>query len=374
MAFTFLHTADWQIGKSFSGFDPDRTSLLKHARLTAVDRLAAAARAGGARDVVVCGDVFDSAGLPERLLREVLSRLAAYGDIVWHLLPGNHDPARDDGVWRRLVAIGVPDNVKLLLTAAPQPVGDTAVLLPAPLTARAVSADPTLWMDQAESDRRLIRIGVAHGSTQGFGSAGAAAVGIDPARRATAQLDYLALGDWHGWREVAAGIWYSGTPEPDQFPENTPGHALLVTIEAPGQPPRVTPVATALHTWIKRKVAVRGPLDLQPLIEEMDALGAAKANVLLEVTLAGTVSLASDAAISARLDELAPSLFHLRVRREELKLVDETAAADALRDPQLARIAARLEALRQGDESPEIAEAALRRLYALSRTAEGSSA
>ena len=48
MALTLLHTADWHIGKPFGGFEPDKAGVLGHARLTAIDRLADAARGHGA--------------------------------------------------------------------------------------------------------------------------------------------------------------------------------------------------------------------------------------------------------------------------------------------------------------------------------------
>ncbi len=371
MTFTFLHTADWQIGKPFGGLDADRASILKHARLTAIDRLADAAVAGGARHVVVCGDVFDAPGLADRVLRETLARLVAHQELTWHLLPGNHDPARADGIWQRISAIGVPGNVRLLLSAAPQHLAPDVVILPAPLMSKAVSHDPTLWMVDAVTAPGVIRIGVAHGSTQGFGSNATASVGIDPGRRASAGLDYLALGDWHGVREVAAGTWYSGTPEPDQFPDNDPGFALLVTIDGAGAEPRVTKVATAMHTWLKRAVTVAGVADLDPLAAELTAFGPGKASLLLELTLRGTVSLEADAAIAVRLQELEPSLFHLRVRRDELMLAARDDEITGLRDPQIARVAEQLIELRKGAQDPAIAEGALRRLYAICRQATG---
>ncbi len=48
MAFTFLHTADWQIGKRFGAFPADKAAMLRDQRLHAVDRLAAAAMVAGA--------------------------------------------------------------------------------------------------------------------------------------------------------------------------------------------------------------------------------------------------------------------------------------------------------------------------------------
>ena len=44
VTFTFVHTADWQIGKTFGAFPEEKASVLRHARLDAIDRIAEAAR------------------------------------------------------------------------------------------------------------------------------------------------------------------------------------------------------------------------------------------------------------------------------------------------------------------------------------------
>jgi DNA repair exonuclease SbcCD nuclease subunit len=371
MAFTFLHTADWQVGKTFGGFDPEKASLLRHARLSAIDRLAAAAAQVGARDIFVCGDIFDSAGLPDLMLRATLAKLANHPECVWHLLPGNHDPARPDGVWRRIATIGLPGNVRLLLKPEPVAIAAGVVVLPAPLLAKAVGSDPTAWMDAASTPPGAVRIGIAHGSTQGFGSSGLASVGIDPGRRKSARLDYLALGDWHGVREIARGVWYAGTPEPDQFPDNEPGFALAVTIDRAGAEPRVEAIPTGMYRWVKSCLSIAAIADLAPVEAEIGGAGAAKSNLLVELELRGTVSLATDAEITARLVSLEPSLFHLSVRREDLKLDAGGADIARLHDPQLVRVAEGLEGMRTSDTEGAIAEGALRRLFALSRQLEG---
>ncbi len=372
MAFTFLHTADWHIGKTFGSFEPEQQSILRRARLAAIDRLAEAAASHGAAHVVVCGDVFDAPGLADDQLLATLARLSGHGTLTWYLLPGNHDPARNDGVWSRIAKFGLPKNVQLLLSPTPVAISPNVVLLPAPLASKAVSSDPTAWMDDASTPAGTIRIGVAHGSTQGFGSAGAASVAISPQRRVSARLDYLALGDWHGVSEIAAGVWYSGAPEPDQFPDNEPGYALAVTIDAAGAVPRVQRTATASHTWMKRSYVVARADDLSALEAEIASLGPAKSNVLLELTLTGIVSLEEDAAIATRLAALEPALFHLRRRLDDLRLDAGTNDLASLADPQLQAVAQQLVAMRDGGDNKDIAEGALRRLFTLARQAEGA--
>ena len=98
MRFAFIHTADWQIGKRFGAFEAEKAAVLREQRLGAVDRLAKAARASGAATVLVAGDVFDSETVTDALVARLLSRLTGHNNLVWHLLSGNHDPARAGGV------------------------------------------------------------------------------------------------------------------------------------------------------------------------------------------------------------------------------------------------------------------------------------
>ncbi len=213
----FVHTADWQIGKAFGGFPPEKQGVLRDARLSAVDRIAVIAHGHGATHVLVAGDVYDSETLPARDVMRLIERLKAHAPLVWLLLPGNHDPDRYGGLYERLLRSGLPVNVRLCREARPISLAPGVVVLPAPLKSRAETGDPTAWMDHAETPGEPIRIGLAHGSVQGFGSSSEAAARIDPLRLRSAGLAYLALGDWHGTKKVAEGVWYAGTPEPDRY-------------------------------------------------------------------------------------------------------------------------------------------------------------
>ena len=55
---SFLHTADWQIGRVFSQFEPDDAAALFEARFAVVERLAAIATERRVDAVLVAGDVF----------------------------------------------------------------------------------------------------------------------------------------------------------------------------------------------------------------------------------------------------------------------------------------------------------------------------
>jgi DNA repair exonuclease SbcCD nuclease subunit len=369
MRFTFLHTADWQIGKRFGSFPGDKPAVLRDRRLEAVDRLAEAALAGGCSAVLVAGDVFDGETVPEALTGKLLARLKSHGGLAWHLLPGNHDPARAGGVWAAVAAGGVPSNVRLHLEPRAAEIAPGVVLLPAPLTSKRTETDPTAWWDGVATEG-AVRIGLAHGSVQGFGSGGDANVPIDPARVKSARLSYLALGDWHGTTRISERAWYSGTPEPDGFRDNDPGNALLVRIDG-AVAPGVQRVRTAHYTWMRRTLKIDAAQGLDAIEADVSAQGVQAARCLLALELQGLVPLAERAAIEERLAKLAPQLFHLACDFEGLATFTAAADVDALGSPALAGIARRLKARAdEGGAEATVAQRALHRLFALARQCE----
>ncbi|MFN5695903.1 MAG: exonuclease SbcCD subunit D, partial [Cyanobacteriota bacterium] len=94
---TFLHTADWQIGKPYARVtDPDKRSRLRQVRLEAIERIGATA--AGASFLVVAGDLFDS---PTPARSDVSAVCAAIGRLELPVLviPGNHDHGAPGSVW-----------------------------------------------------------------------------------------------------------------------------------------------------------------------------------------------------------------------------------------------------------------------------------
>ena len=300
--FRFLHTADWQLGKPFGRLPPEVRTLLQEARLEAIDTLAAAAREVGAQHVLVAGDVFDCAEPGDRVWRTACNKMSASPDLRWWLLPGNHDPARADGLWSRL-ARDPPANVAALLTPEPAEVQPGVWILPAPLTHRRSSADATAWFDVAKTPPGAVRIGLAHGSVQGFGSQTPNnPVAPDRARRAG--LDYLALGDWHGQVRIDERTWYAGTPEPDRFKVDDTGRALVVAAGA-GEPPRVEGVGTGRYIWLKAELRLDSLADLGRFRSQLAASHPLN-RLLLELTITGALSLSERVEVGAQLrDQLA---------------------------------------------------------------------
>jgi len=248
MAFTFIHTADWQLGKSFGQFPEDIGGALRLARQRVISKIAEAATAAGAKHVLVAGDVWDSAIPSNTTLRQPLTIMGEAAELQWWLLPGNHDPDGPDGLWDRIDTIK-PANVRTLRSAEAVEIKKGVFILPAPWTRIQHGRDLTDWMPACETAKGALRIGLAHGGVRGFGSEGEGAREIIPPDRAeTARLDYLALGDWHAHAEISTRAAYPGTPEPDRHKVGARGQVLAVTLEV-GKAPVVETVPTASYDW-----------------------------------------------------------------------------------------------------------------------------
>jgi DNA repair exonuclease SbcCD nuclease subunit len=362
----FLHSADWQIGKVYKQFGA-KEEALRQARLKAIERLGELARENGATHVLVAGDVYDSEAPNPVTLRAPIERMKLFPDIHWHLLPGNHDPYRPEGVWDRVAQLGLPGHVHLHLTPAAAPLDGGAFLLPAPLIRKTEFDDVTAWMDLAPTPDGALRIGLAHGSVTNFGNEGEATNPIDPARPAKARLDYLALGDWHRTLRVGPAAWYAGTPEPDRAGGQERGTALLVDIAGSGAPATVTPLITGTYRWITRTERLSDAATLADM-EQRLRNEPNLACLIVRLQLDGSLPIAAYAELQRRLVDMEAAVFHLDIDEESLVARPTEADMESIDfDGVLRRAANRLRGvLDDATQAPDMrhrAEEALVELY-----------
>lgn len=364
---TLVHTSDWHIGKAFSGFDGDVPATLRRARLDGIDRIVAVAKEAGARCVLVAGDSFDAPAVSDLTLRHALSRLASAPHLAWHVIPGNHDPDQPGGIFDRLVALGVPDNVRLHRSPGPVEMAPGVHLLPAPLKAKATAIDPTAWMDQAATPDGHARIGLAHGAVRDFSvlsrTAGMAAEPIAPSRAASAGLAYLALGDWHGTQEVAPATWYSGTHEPDAFAATERGSVLVARLDG-GHLASVEVRPTRHFTWTERTIAMTAGADLSAVERALRDAGPARDRLVLRIAITGAATLDEIGAIERRLAAIAGEVMALDADLSQLTVIAGGEALEACGDRRLTQIASRLAARSAAGDGPAF-DTALRLLHRL---------
>lgn len=373
----FIHTADWQLGKPFSRVDdPDGQALLRQERLSAIDRIGKVARERQASFIVVAGDVFDSHLPPPRLISTALERIGQL-PVPVYIIPGNHDYGGPGSLWlsdhMRREQQALAPNLTVLLHAEPIE-RDNAILLPCPLQHKKVATDPTAWLhalDFAALDERP-RIVLAHGSTVNFQAevdtedepGQTNFINLERLQPQLAEMDYIALGDWHGFVQAGEKAWYAGSHETDRFPktDQLPGHVALVKVSRGGAP-QVEAVPTGAVRWIEHSetfVASTGPDQLSASLERLR--GDTGSKLMLKLHLDGHLSLEGQTALQTILSTWSARTIHLRVDSQvALQPSDDELAALTTRsdDPLISGVAQSLtDALATEGEDAEVAEIA----------------
>jgi hypothetical protein len=324
---TFIHSADWQLGKPFSRVaDDEKRSRLRQERIAAIRRIGDVVRGHNAAFVVVAGDVFDSNSPTNATVSDACEAIRSIGVPVY-VIPGNHDHGGPGTVWSqsfflRERADRAP-NLRVLLD--PEPVAEAGyVLFPCPLGHRQSGADPCAWIrgyDFSALDDRP-RIVLAHGSTLNFKQesdeedGGRQANLIELDRLPLSQLDFIALGDWHGMVQAGDKASYSGSHETDRFPKDgqTTGQVLVVQA-ARGSMPVVQPRQTGRTRWFAHAETFAtdaGPAALKDALNQR--VGDADRGLsLLKLSLAGSLGLAGHAELARILECWQSGLLDLRL-------------------------------------------------------------
>jgi len=382
VALKLIHTADWHLGMTFPAFDADARLRLSRARLEVVDRILGLAERHVAHAVLCAGDLFDDPDPPRQWWEGLAQKLSArrWTNRPLFLLPGNHDPITQNGVYSKNhpFRAALPDWVFIVdRDDFTFELEGGAVLYAAPCRSRSESRDLCLSLlpERAPGDDR-IRIGMVHGQT--FDLPGCQ-MNFPIARDAAEVkgLDYLAIGDTHGFRDVTpnahAPTVYPGAPEPTHFGEKLPGHAVVAYFPKDRRRRalvREEPVAH--YTWEVATVTsleeleslaardlsqhvLRLVLDLRGRVDELDAIE----RILVE--LSGTEALHGKVGVL--------QLERARVELESANVEDALEGAPEL----LRSVAARLRALelQHGTDSVEgdLARRALFQLFRLTREA-----
>ena len=381
----FLHTADWQLGKPFAGIDDSqKRALVQQERLQVIRRIGDAAQAHQAEFILVAGDLFDSTTASGATVAAACSAIGQLGIPVL-AIPGNHDHGGPGGLWDQPFfqqeQASLAPNLRVLLK--PEPVElDSAWIFPCPLLKRAEATDTTTWLRLPEAlagcSPDKPRIVLAHGSTQGFTGQleddeadGEATNQIDLSRLPDGAFDYVALGDWHGTKQVTSTAWFSGTPELDRFPKgegHDPGNVLAV-VAGRGQPPTVTSVRTARFGWRVLCFDFAADASLAVFRERIAELIGQRANEdLLRLELTGSLGVEAASQLELLLESLQARLLRLKLanRVAVAPTADEIQALTQRPfDPLTTRVASELVARAAGtDEAAAAARIALRELFA----------
>lgn len=380
-----LHTADWQLGKPYGRIsDPDKRALARSARFDALGRLAEVIAREDVALVLVAGDVFDTTTVDRPTVSKACAAISRFAVPVI-LQPGNHDHGGAGSVWHQQYFLEelarLAPNVNLAL--APERIDLAGIsVFPCPLMRASEPLDLTAWLRDggalAAAPDGNPRVVMAHGATQDFGTSaldeedGMGSNRLDLSRLPLEALDYIALGDWHGTKQVGTKAWYAGTHEPDRFPRGAgyvSGQTLLVDLER-GRMPQVRSVPLGGLVWTALEHELLGDDGFSSLEMALErSIGSGVDTHLLELTLTGRLGLAGTRRLETLLERLEARLVRLKLdRRVGLEPQPDELAELSHReaDPAIANVAQGL--MRQialPGLPGEVARLALQELYQL---------
>lgn len=336
----FIHTSDLQLGMVRWFLGTDGQAVFDDDRLAAVRRLGTLADDTDAEFIVVAGDVFEHNSLSERVIGRALEELKAL-PVPVYLLPGNHDPLVADNIFRRTDGI---EGVHVLTSPEPVTVADGVELVGAPWRSKFPTGDLVRGALEDLAPTSTIRIGVAHGQTESFGTEivpGLIDLGYVEERLDDGTLDYLALGDTHSTASLGhtGRVWFSGSPETTDFAEETgggeadSGNALVVTIEktTTGGDVEVTPHRIGRWTFEALSAELYSDADVAAFLARLDAYPEKKRTVV-KYALAGTLSLTQTRSLEEGLEQRRPvfAALYERQRLMDLHLEPGDEEIDAL--------------------------------------------
>ncbi len=276
MSVKFLHTADWQMGmKALQAGEKAKDVRAK--RFETAAQVVDVANREGVDFVLLAGDLFEHHDVDESVVRKTVAVLDRFARIPVFVLPGNHDPLVAGGIWDRQSWQRVGSHVTLLREGVEVRVRDDVALYPAPLKQKQSMLDPTAWMPvRAASDER-IRLGIAHGALDVLPER--TNFPIAAARADEAGLDYLALGDWHGFLQAGRAV-YSGTIEQTSFSEKNPGNVAIVEISCAGAEPVVSRHHVGALEWTEHEPPIHDATDVEHLRNAVLGAGPLPAQLL----------------------------------------------------------------------------------------------
>lgn len=318
MSLKFLHSSDWQMGmKALQA--GEKAKEVRAKRFETATRVAELAKSEKVDFVVLAGDLFEDHNVDESVVRRTVAVLESFAPIPVFVLPGNHDPLVPGGIWERQSWQRIGAHVTLLKNAEEVQFRDDVVLYPAPLSQKQSTIDPTVSMPSRVAGDERIRIGIAHGSLDILAKPGN--FPITPTRAEDAGLDYLALGDWHGFVQHGRAV-YPGTLEQTSFDEKDPGNIVVVEITDTGVEPVVSKHQVGALRWTMHAPDIRDSTDVEQLRQEIMS-GDQLSTQLLRIRPVLDLALPSDALneIRSLRDELLEEAFLLDWPAETLDAV-----------------------------------------------------
>lgn len=360
VAFRLLHTADWHLGKPFPSFEREAQKELRRARLDVINEVFAAATRSLVDAVICAGDLFDNPDPgPDwwRGLLEILVKQPTNFPPVF-LLPGNHDPLLAESVWARGHAFrrDLPGFVRVVdRNDFSEEIKPGLVLYAVPCTSKAGADDPVEKIPPRVPGDESVRVGLVHGTTLDLPNCEMSfPIRADGAR--DRGLDYLAIGDTHGYRVVQTDppVVYSGAPEPTAFDEIDSGNVVLVCFSRTRGRPLLRKLPVARWRW------------REEMIRDLPTLRALATEDLRSTVLRLTFDLDVDLRERDEFQQILDGLVGTEAKRARAGVIDADDAGIRIRVTSLAGAFP--------EHLPPVLRTAIKHLEALAASAESTTA
>lgn len=319
-----IHTADVHLDAPNRALG-DHAAELRQRTWDAWERAIDAAIEREVQLFIVAGDLFDARNPAretiERAFRGIERLAGASPAIHVALLPGTHDCWAQGTLWDAPRVRALPDGVHLL--AGPEPVSVPLPHLDAAVHGCAHRCDvggQRPICDLRPDPDAAVNIGVAHASLErGDVEDGAL---FSAGELAASGMDYVALGHWHTWQDVASGdvtAVLPGSIEVPGFGDWQTGSVALVTLgEGPARVERLEVGSLRANELTIDAGDLSGTEDMIARIEEH-----ADADLLLEVRLTGLAPPGVVLDAEAAMARLESAFFGLRIRDRSHPALDD---------------------------------------------------
>ena len=306
MSVRFLHTADWQMGmKALQA--GDKAKDVRSKRYETAAKVVELAKQEEVDFVLIAGDLFEHHDVDESVVRKTVAILDGFAPMCVFVLPGNHDPLVAGGVWDRQSWLRIGNHVTLLRDSEEVQVSEHVAIFPCSLHQKQSTMDPTRWIPDRTAVDERIRIGIAHGSLDVLPER--TNFPIAARRTEEAGLDYLALGDWHGFLRSGRAI-YAGTMEQTGFAEKDPGNVVVAEIAHAGAEIVLVKHRTGQLNWSDHRPEIQDETDVETLRALLSEAGSLSSQLLrIAPRITAGITPAAAAALRALRAELLEDAF-----------------------------------------------------------------
>jgi len=308
----FLHTADWHLGIGQKQLF-QQGEKAREIRKETLQNLMKIAKQKRVDFIIVAGDLFHCNDVSLSAKREALEVFKVAAPIPLFILPGNHDPLGPNYPCLDPIFAEVK-NLNILKKEEPLETVPNVILFPCPLKQKRSRFDPTEWIPKTEGK---ISIGIAHGNLKNEKFSDN--FPIDPDRVEKSGLDYLALGEWHGYLNYGEKntVVYSGAPEATDFGEKNAGKAVIVEIVHHGSRPRLDVIEIGKLQWETKEKNISKMEDLERIELELENLDNPDYRII-RVNLKGLVDEEMESYLEQLEKTFSKKLFFLEFNRKEL--------------------------------------------------------